>query len=279
MKLIWKSKVSKHPLRDSLWFQNWQWWHENEGCDTAHYRVIWIHLGCFGLVQAFALFLARRAPTALASSLYSLGRREKRNKRPAGWVKSQWRNPVASKPYIKQLTHRQRNHCNAEKSGKLNPFNLASCQVWISYFHPMISKEWIGDHSEGHTFFFPAWLENGNESSPFCPFQIDHCTSVSNQTSASPKLRGVRHLGKSLGVLRKVYWRSCGGQIHSSNLSWTLVKIQLTSSSLRLVRLGRLLLFELQQDTNLLIRLNICILVAFIRWIKHKKYSKDTEEW
>ena len=27
--------------------------------------------GCFGLVQAFALFLARRAPTALASSLYS----------------------------------------------------------------------------------------------------------------------------------------------------------------------------------------------------------------
>lgn len=58
-----------------------------------------------------------------------------------------------------------------------------------------------------------------------------------------PRLRSeprVRHLGKSLGVLRKVHWRSCGGQIQSSNLSWTLVKIQLTSSSLRLVRLERL---------------------------------------
>lgn len=154
------------------------------------------------------------------------------------------------------------------------PSILQAAKSGFHIFTPWYQRSGSETTPQAIRFFFPAWLENGNESSPFCPFQIDHCTSVSNQTSASPKLRGVRHLGKSLGVLRKVYWRSCGGQIHSSNLSWTLVKIQLTSSSLRLVRLGRLLLFELQQDTNLLIRLNICILVAFIRWIKHKKIQQ-----
>lgn len=170
----------------------WEW--------RLWYSTLPGHLGCFGLVQAFALFLARRAPTALASSLYSLGRREERNKRPAGWVRSQWRNPVASQPYIKQLTHRQRNHCNAEKAGKLNPFNLASCQVWISYWTPWYQRSGSETYQRAIRFF-SAWLENGNEPSPFCPFQIDHCTSVSNQTSASPKRTASpkRSAGQALG--------------------------------------------------------------------------------
>ena len=157
MKLIWKSKVSKHPLRDSLWFQNWQWWHENEGCDTAHYRVIWIHLGLFRIGPSLRPVLGSQGTHSPSELVVLLGPSREKEQTTCGWVKSQWRNPVASKPYIKQLTHRQRNHCNAEKSGKFE--SLQSCKLPSLDFH----------------IFTPWYQRSGSETTPQAIRFFFHC--------------------------------------------------------------------------------------------------------
>ena len=162
--------------------------------------------------------------------------------------------------------------------------SLQSCKLPSLDFilKPMISKEWIGDHSAGHPFFFLLGLKMAMSQVLSVHFKliIVHLFQIK-----PPRLRSeprVRHLGKSLGVLRKVHWRSCGGQIESSNLSWTLVKIQLTSSSLRLVRLERLPSSTVwttagYQSSYPFEHLHF----AFIHKMNktQKNYSKDTEEW